>query len=279
LVSHITEKRWREVFLLSVDMVENSATLLQRMKQAIDEFISGDTLLQDFMIWLSHKSDSLKGLYKLIAVRAFFFELARRNMSERDRHFTSLLDPEFHYARNHEFDFDWTRDINLDRTLTIACEYAHKCYQILRIHQVAKLLTALQWAKGVDYALNRVLSLNLCEKFQFAIAELKTQLPDVPESSMIINDFWIRRVFIHWWTINSPAWTAKLRAVMIEYRNIGHDWQFSEEQKEKLQQYYDANKLLVDCLNSDCYVSWEVRQEIEETLLLPIAEIERRRGL
>jgi predicted NACHT family NTPase len=66
---------------------------------------------------------------------------------------------------------------------------------------------------------------------------------------------------------------------MIEYRNIGHDWQFSDEQKERLQQYYDANKLLVDCLNSDCYVSREVRLEIEETLLLPIAEIEQRRGL
>jgi hypothetical protein len=42
-----------------------------------------------------------------------------------------------------------------------------------------------------------------------------------------------------------------------------------------LQQYYNANKLLVDCLNSDCYVSREVRQEIEDTLLLPIAEIEK----
>jgi hypothetical protein len=31
----------------------------------------------------------------------------------------------------------------------------------------------------------------------------------------------------------------------------------------------------MDCLNSDCYVSREVRQEIEETLLLPIAEIKK----
>jgi predicted NACHT family NTPase len=60
-----------------------------------------------------------------------------------------------------------------------------------------------------------------------------------------------------------------------QYRNIGHDWQFNDTQKQLLQQYYDANKLLVDCLNSDCYVSREVRQEIEETLLLPIAAIEK----
>ena len=48
---------------------------------------------------------------------------------------------------------------------------------------------------------------------------------------------------------------------MIQHRNIGHDWQFSPEQKALLRQYYDANKLLVACINSDCYVSREVRQK------------------
>jgi predicted NACHT family NTPase len=56
---------------------------------------------------------------------------------------------------------------------------------------------------------------------------------------------------------------------MIEHRNIGHHWQFTEEQRQKLQHYYIANKLLVDCLNSDCYVTREVRERIETTLLLP----------
>jgi predicted NACHT family NTPase len=77
---------------------------------------------------------------------------------------------------------------------------------------------------------------------------------------------------------NVQVLAEQRRTVLIEHRNIGHDWQFSDEQKELLQQYYDANKLLVDCLNSDCYVSREVRQEIEETLLLPIAEIKKRRS-
>jgi CRISPR/Cas system Type II protein with McrA/HNH and RuvC-like nuclease domain len=61
---------------------------------------------------------------------------------------------------------------------------------------------------------------------------------------------------------------------MIKYRNIGHDWQFSEEQKELLQKYHDANNFLLECLNSDCYVSHNVRQYIEDTLLLPMADIE-----
>lgn len=62
---------------------------------------------------------------------------------------------------------------------------------------------------------------------------------------------------------------------MLEHRDIGHDWQFTKAQTEKLQQYFAANKLLIDCLNSDCYVTKTVRQYIEDTLLLPMSEIEK----
>ncbi|WP_375500878.1 hypothetical protein [uncultured Nostoc sp.] len=64
------------------------------------------------------------------------------------------------------------------------------------------------------------------------------------------------------------AWHEQLRIMMIKYRNIGKHWQFNDSQKKVLEQYYDANVLLVNCLNSDCYISREVRQEIEDTLLL-----------
>lgn len=34
-------------------------------------------------------------------------------------------------------------------------------------------------------------------------------------------------------------------------------------------QYEEAKKLLIDCVNSDCYVTHQVRQFIEDALLLP----------
>jgi predicted NACHT family NTPase len=77
--------------------------------------------------------------------------------------------------------------------------------------------------------------------------------------------------------VQGRNWTAQLRAILVEHRNIGHDWQFTNAQEQLLQQYCDANRLLIKCLNSDCYVSREVRQEIEETLLLPMSEVEKRR--
>jgi hypothetical protein len=76
-----------------------------------------------------------------------------------------------------------------------------------------------------------------------------------------------------WWDKNGEAWTEQLRAIMISYRNFGHDWQFSNQQKEALKQYYDANILLINCLNSNCYVTNSVRQQIENSLLLPFAEL------
>ncbi len=77
---------------------------------------------------------------------------------------------------------------------------------------------------------------------------------------------------------NIQSWTQQLRAVIIESRDFGRNWQFSDQQEELLKQYYAANQLLVNCINSGCEVAPEVRQEMEDTLLLPIAEIEKRRN-
>ncbi|WP_414622786.1 NACHT C-terminal helical domain 2-containing protein [Calothrix sp. CCY 0018] len=74
--------------------------------------------------------------------------------------------------------------------------------------------------------------------------------------------------------ITVQNWVKKLRDTMIKSRNIGHDWQFTDDHKKLLQQYYDANKLLVDCLQSGCQVSEAVRQEIEYTLFFSVAELD-----
>jgi len=71
-----------------------------------------------------------------------------------------------------------------------------------------------------------------------------------------------------WWRNHGEEWTKELRQVCIDCRNIGHDWQFTNEQMELLNQYYAANLLLVECMNRS-YVSKQVREEIEATMLLP----------
>lgn len=53
------------------------------------------------------------------------------------------------------------------------------------------------------------------------------------------------------------------------YTHELRSFQFSKQQKQSLKQYYIANRLLVDCLINARYVTRGVREEIENTLLVP----------
>ena len=242
LVRHITERRWREVFLLAVGMLQPSADcLLQLMKQQVDVLVSGDKKLQKFLIWLNQKSGSLKVPYKPTVVRNLYLFLA----------FVFALDSKLvHVLINTS---NSVHDYVLDRLLV---------QTLIPALNLELDLTFVFALSNIDYALD------IDPKLKQALQQLKNQLPTPYEDI---------KGFQQWWIANGQAWSAKLRMLMINYRNIGQDWQFSTKQKELLQQYYDGNKFLVECLNSDCYVSREVRQEIEDTLLLPIAEIEQRK--
>ena len=254
LVAHITEKRWREVFLLTAGMIRNANDLMRLMKQKIDGLCAQDEKLQRFLIWVSEKSLSVKVPYKAASIRAFYVDL------DRNLDLELALEPEFdlalaldvHLNRHTEpsslhVDIDIDRDLNLVLNLALdnGADYVCDLYCV--------------FDDALDHA---------CKpELRRALQKLNAQLPS-PDCA----EWDFRR----WWKANGKDWTKRLETVMNKYRNIGHDWQFSEEQKELLGEYYDANKLLVDCLNSDSYVSREVRQEIEDTLLLPMSELEKR---
>jgi hypothetical protein len=106
---------------------------------------------------------------------------------------------------------------------------------------------------------------------QQSLQKLRDQLPD--------PDYDDEKKFNAWWRDDSLTWIEQLGIFMIEHRNIRLDLQLqlSIEQWQLLHEYYDANRLLVDCLNSSYQVSNKFRSHIEDTILLPIAEIEKRR--
>ena len=258
LVSHISDKSWREIFLLTVGMSQPADYLLQLMKQRIDSLLAADEKLQQFLMWVSKKSVVAEVSHKPAAIRAFYFNLARDRHPQRDP--TRYRDSELIRALDYHL-FLFLRlgnmralDVGLDDILALACDRALELG-----------LTYYLYAFKGAFFLGCERALMLEPKLGQALQELKEQLPDLDS-----NEWRFRQ----WWEANGEVWAEQLRAILIEYRNIGHDWQFSDEQKNLLKQYYDANKLLVDCLNSDCYVSREVRSQIEETLLLPVAEIE-----
>jgi len=172
LVNYITDCRWQRIFLLVSNMLESADNFIFLMKCKIDNSVSKNSKIQDFLGSLSHKSsDAAQLSWKPADVRAHFF----------------------------------TRELEYSSTIAT-------CYE-------PKLRTK------VESAFNPA-----SESFKVG--------------------------------------SNKSNEVV---------WQFTHEEEELLQQYYYASTLLINCLNSDCYVSREVRQEIEETLFIPIAEIEKRK--
>jgi len=258
LARKVAQPRWHEVLLLSVGMLRHADYLLQLMKQQID-LLAAQPQLQALLVWLSHKASSVNAPYRLVMLRAFYLDLDVARVLD-------LMGGTLDLARS--FDRDFTRtlafdcELALDRALTralaltgainLAFERVRTLERVLALARVLTAVLALAIARSHD----------LDGELKKALKQLKQQLSDSTQGA---------KGFEQWWQAHGAAWTEQLRAVTITYRHLGHDWQLSQQQKQALKQYYYANQLLVDCLNNARYVTRTVRQELEDTLLLPIS--------
>lgn len=277
LVSRITERRWREVFLLTVEMLRTADYLLDLMKHHIEQLIAQDSQLQAVLSWASQKSRIINTPYKQAAIRAFYITLAhtlflvnsfhgptanRTNLEVALDLAGDTLELAFSLDNSFTLNRFGTTDLIIDRTLVLVLARAIN----LRID----FTLASEFVSVLNLSITLALEPRLRddEKRSLlgeALLELQQQLPDLePDPAK----------FIQWWQSNGKAWTEQLRSVMINQCQIGYDWQLDDKQREKLRQYCYANQLLLDCLKSDCYITRSLRSQIEETLLLPVAELE-----
>jgi hypothetical protein len=140
LAQHVTEKRYREIFLLTVGMLPTADDLLVLMKQQVDLRLADDPDLQAFMDWVAQKAESVDVSYKPAAVRAFYLsraldlprDLPRLSVVrdlDRDLDLPRDLPRAFAYDLNRARDLprdlprlSVVRDLDLDRALDRAAE-------------------------------------------------------------------------------------------------------------------------------------------------------------
>ncbi|MGB3493511.1 MAG: NACHT domain-containing NTPase [Elainellaceae cyanobacterium] len=240
LVSHITDSHWHEVFLLTAAMLRSADSLVQLMKQEIDALVAQDPHLQSFLKWASQKSQTIPTEPKLATTRAFYLALAQTPPISTNFALASTLD----------------QGILLDAALeNLLVEFAIDHSQ------------DFAYANACSMALSNILAMVLDAGFYKSLQQIKDELPMANQTQERQQS---------WWEDNYATWIKKLRDAIAHYRNINHPWQFTSDQEQTLKRYYDANQLLVDCLNSNCEVTAAIRQEIEATLLLPQTELEDR---
>jgi predicted NACHT family NTPase len=237
LLEHSAQPHWREIFLLVTEQLEPADTLLQGLKAKTDEGLKDDAQLQDYLRWVQVKSSSVCGELNVWKVRNVYLDLGRALDLALNLAQPFITSPYSFIARAlcRDLDFDFELDLLLARNLALLLAHTH----------------------------NRVCYPEFQEQLQQLFdALLRGLKEDVPD-------------FQDWWKSNGEEWFNNLRQILIEYRNIGHDWQFTKEQSQKLLQYHKVNQLLIECLNSQCRISRSVREEIEETLFLPFDEVDQ----
>ncbi|MGM3307768.1 NACHT domain-containing protein [Anabaena sp. WFMT] len=237
LVGHISDPHWREVFLLTAAMLRSADFLVQLMKQQIDVLVAQDPYLQEFLMWASQKSQTVSTSPNVATSRGFYLALAQSPQTAAKLALASTLDQGMFLDAALD---SLLLESAIDHSQNFA--YAHACSE----------------------ALNNILVMVLDAGFYKSLQQLKDQLPSSSQN---------RERLQNWWQQNYSTWVEQLKGAIAQHRHINHPWQFSPEQQQVLESYYNANQLLVDCLNSNCEVTTAVRQEIEATLLLPQQEL------
>jgi predicted NACHT family NTPase len=136
--------------------------------------------------------------------------------------------------------------VNLDLDFQLYRCLSHKFYVNSSHALYGKIRIAIKLSKKLQ-----------CEYlFIFGLNKIQHEVPPKP---------------VEWNEEKLANWKQHLQKLMIKYRNIGHDWQFTAAQQDNLEKYYLANKILQEFLQSEdeCCLTLNTRQYITDTFCRP----------
>ncbi len=247
IVFFVTQKRWREVFLLMAEMLWDASLLLIPMKQNIDRLLAKSERLQQFLQYVSDRAvNSVFAPFKSAAVRAFYFDI--------------------------DFDIDESRSIalTLDRSVNILV-----CASFLtRMLDDVDFFEAIAMAQNYDATTPgaKIIAAPSADAVMLIAIQIVLNSQTLKADGRETLKTLLHRLKGKTVDDEIKLVADKAREVAKSRHHIGKEWKFTLQEKEKLRQYYYATQLLVDCLYSDgCTINPELRQKLKETLLLPQA--------
>ncbi|MBD2387063.1 NACHT C-terminal helical domain 2-containing protein [Cylindrospermum sp. FACHB-282] len=211
---------------------DEAAEFLRRKKQEADALVAQDKKLQHLLTWIHNKSSSSSVNPVYKPIKVRAFYLSLIRILGLG--FVSNFDSQKTVNKVSQFFLGFNRatDIGLD--------------------------LAFKYNNNLDSAnvLASIFAIDFEPELQQALRELQAEVPNPKKE---------KEIFDEWRQAQGQYWLNKIKEL------IGHDLQFSDQQKELLKEYYKANQGILDCLNDD-KISPELRQEIEDSLFLPTSE-------
>lgn len=298
--NHLTNDRWREVFLLAASLLDDADGFFTLFRDAIDSLIKNDETLVVLLRWCEKNVATTETLFKPAVIRSIYcgysvaFNLTSLLANVSDRTFDLTLSLE------HTVDFDFERALDqafdLERTLDRILEFTRT---LSRTSLLARNLNPLQNLSGADFDcdLSHIIDHSQTNKLNQVLANARTLAssltstlehvrpltsnfdPDESRSRtldhVLDRDFTLNNALNYARELVSNLESARTAANIVKnklnpdrahHKSISTQWNLTDEQNGQFRHYLEANILLVDCLKL-AYVS--DRDGIENNLLLP----------
>lgn len=268
----LTNRQWREIFILMTGRLQNANQFLQIIFIKITELVPSEPLQATFR-WLNKFTKSLD--VSSSSWRAFFLtldfdlDLYIGRAIKIDRKLAERLAREMR-DYNLENDRILNRKPIVDLILGLGILYAVALDNIPTddpkeypksledsaefTREILKISEEPSLQKALKITIDKSKELNILDLAN-TLEDLQRELPEEIHTQGLID------------------WSAKLQEAMIRHFDIGHAFEFSSEDEKALEDYIYVNYLLLDCLRSDSYSSRELREKIFDNLLLAKEDI------
>jgi TIR domain/NACHT domain len=249
VTQHLTDQRWREVFILVAGLKSpNADRLLELMEEEAQKFIDTPRL-RELFVWADEATEGSAGKFKPAAKRVGAIAVA------------CAFDPTFTCALNFALVLDFAlihiQTVNLNLTINRAHAITDSCTIGRGYSSDQSLVPDFTHVNNLAFALIRE-----CHNQQFLnpidfmtlIDSLKALQTEIPDDNQPLK---VRRAFVD---RISQLWYNAL--------NINPDLlDLSESESTALQNYFYANELIVRCKESAMRVTEGVWAGIEERML------------
>ncbi len=206
LAWHSLDPRWHEVIELTNSMLSDSHYLLEKINVLMESLLTQDYNLEKFISTIDEKIKVVKSNLTPAATKFFYISLAH----DRDYNGVILFDKKIINSLSE----DLALDLWLCKVLNISSKLAEK----FSLEDFYDLCFALDVEHKTAYNPEFTESL---KSFRMSLINLLKEKDGIE---------W-------WWSVNSQNWLTSLRESLIQYRSVGHDWQFNLEQQELLSKY------------------------------------------
>ncbi|MEH1923253.1 NACHT domain-containing protein [Nostoc sp.] len=240
VLSNITSKSWREVFLIATGIMQDPDNLLISMTNKINDFAKNNYKFQNYIKWVYRKSNPLYQNFDLTAARAFYF----------------ILDPTFSDIILGKRNFDEPLSARIDnkfKAIFSLLKYKSDKLNDLKIGDIErKLLSEISLMRTLSLAINNhPESINEIKKCLILSTEDNQDIEKLTYQLSSQTKAYNNKGLKKWWKSSGKIWIASLREVMIKNFDIGYDWQFSKTDIISIKKYYDAHSLVFDCIDGN----------------------------